>query len=198
MWNRRVFLGEALHFLQHSVKDWHHPSLIFTLRLNWPEGAVLLKTREQKQRDNQFQSNIYQEKSVQVMCVIVRHSQQETQVHGAVENQIKLNKHAYIFITVSCHLVGRLQKVTSIHSTRAAAAHSMQIHSVDIFPNVFLPHNLPFRKCQASENKLIEITLLHLSYKTRAALTWLPAGPVSEPLLHGRQANSSVVVLTDS
>lgn len=40
----RVFLGEALHFLQHAAEDRHHPSLVLALCLERPLAAVLLKT----------------------------------------------------------------------------------------------------------------------------------------------------------
>lgn len=43
--DRRVLLGEAFHFLQHTAEDWHHASLIFTVGLHRPQGAILLKAR---------------------------------------------------------------------------------------------------------------------------------------------------------
>lgn len=41
--DRRVLLGETLHLLQHLAEDWHHASLIFTVCLHRPQGAILLK-----------------------------------------------------------------------------------------------------------------------------------------------------------
>lgn len=44
----RVFLGEALHFLQHAAEDRHHPSLVLALCLERPLAAVLLKTASRR------------------------------------------------------------------------------------------------------------------------------------------------------
>lgn len=46
--NGWVFLGEALHLLQHPAEDWHHPSLVLALSLERPLGAILLETERQR------------------------------------------------------------------------------------------------------------------------------------------------------
>lgn len=144
------------------------------------------------------------------------------QVQGSAKKLfIKLNKHAFIFITVSCASSVQITKsyIHTLCSSRSQHADKLSWHFPKYFSNS-LPHNLPFLKCHASENarKLVYFTLQQISlkfgietpnkftknrivppfYTPWTALTWLPAGPVSEPLSHERQANSSVVVLTDS
>lgn len=90
-----MFLGQALHFLQHVVEDRHHLSLIFALRLDRPHSAVLLKTTLQKQMEDmsgEFTEGICCRKAL---------SLQITRVHGPVEELLSNKiRRIYFYYTV--------------------------------------------------------------------------------------------------
>lgn len=98
MWDRRVFLGEALRFLQHVVKDRHHPSLIFALRLDRPHSAVLLKTTLQKQMEDM--SGEFTEGT----CCCKALSLQISRVHGPVEELLSNKIRCIYFYYTVIHL----------------------------------------------------------------------------------------------